>query len=81
MNFQKWLETFLDEKGISQQTELTIENANGNNYLLIETLMEFLNKLPKDQKAKIKSTFVMIDFKNGDTMHFIKHLATGMVNM
>lgn len=33
---------------------------------------------PKNEQANIKNILVQIDFKNGDVMHFIKHLANAL---
>lgn len=78
-NDMSYIEVLLKEKNISLDTCL-LENEGYIN-LTIELLIEFIYSLPKDIILNIENTFRMIDFKNGDVMHFINHIATGMVEL
>lgn len=78
MKFDKWLDVFLDEKGIEDIT-FEIEHDGMMHFIEQEVLIEFIKSVPNEMKKKIKDTFVMIDFKNGDCVHFLNHLAKGMV--
>jgi len=79
MTFNKWFETFLEEKDIPF-CSWEIEAPDGmphfiNNEVVIESI-----KMSDDKtKAQIKDILVKIDFVNGDVNHFFYHLATGMV--
>lgn len=80
--FRTWLTTFLLEKGMYSDIDaplLTSEAQGRDNHmgLTVEFQIEFLDKA-KAYQAQIKNTFVMIDFKNGDCMHYWKHLTNGM---
>jgi len=78
MRFDKWIDVFLEEKGINK-TMIEIEHNEMTHFIEYEALIDFIKSLPADHKKKIKDTFVMIDFKNGDCLHFLNHLAEGMV--
>ncbi len=78
MRFEKWLDVFLEEKGINKNM-IEIEHNEILHFVEIEALTDFIKSLPIEHKRKIKNTFVMIDFKNGDCLDFLNHLAKGMV--
>lgn len=75
MTFTQWLDTFLSEKGIDLDAPFTVEGKSGPNFMTVETVVEAMKSAPKREQEQIKTTFVKIDFANGDVMHFIKHLA------
>lgn len=75
MTFTKWLDTFIDEKGINRETPIQVEGESGLNFMTVETVVEAMKAAPAREQAAIKATFVKIDFANGDCLHFIKHLA------
>ena len=64
----------------SIDSSLLTDEANGKENhigLTVEFLIEFLDNA-KQYQAQVKNTFVLIDFKNGDCMHYWKHLTNGM---
>lgn len=74
-----YIELLLKEKKIDLDTYILEDK--GHIDLTIKVLIEFIYSLPKDIILKIEDTFKLIDFKNGDIMHFINYLATGMVKL
>lgn len=75
MTFTKWLDTFLSEKGIDLDHPITVEGKSGPNYMEVSHVVAAMKATSAAEQAQIKTTLVMIDFRNGDVMHFIKHLA------
>jgi hypothetical protein len=75
-SFNKWLDTFLSEKGIALEEVLEVEAHDGNpNFIPVGCLVEAIKQaIPKEQKG-IKSMLVKIDFRNGNVRHFLTHLA------
>ena len=74
--FGKWLDTFLTEKGVDYDETLEVEGPTwGTNWMPIRVVVAVMKVAPKHEQEAIKKTFVMIDFKNGDVRHFLKHLA------
>lgn len=75
MNFSKWLDTFLSEKGIQLDQPFTVEGKSGPNYMEVSHVVAAMKTTSANEQAGIKNMLVRIDFANGDVMHFIKHLA------
>lgn len=73
--FQRWIETFIEEKGLDLDHEFTIEHDGNIHFLTLEFLVELMIKAPKNEQLQIKEKVVYIDFKNGDVMHFFNFLA------
>jgi len=74
-SFTKYLTTLIEEKGGDISDAIGIEGHIGLTY---EILIEFVAH-QKAHHAAIKRNLVLIDFKNGDIFHFLKHLAYGMI--
>mgnify|MGYP001297475073 FL=1 len=79
MAFNKWFDTFIEEKGID--TGFTFEFDEAGMFHLVETavVIDWVKKLDPETKAKIKNNFVKIDFVNGNVMHFMEFMAKGMI--
>ena len=75
MGFDKWLDTFISEKGIDTEQYIEVEGPGGANHMPVSAVLDAMKSTTDAEKSKIKNTFVLIDFKNGDVLHFIKHLA------
>lgn len=73
--FQRWLETFIDEKGLDLDHEFTVEHGEDIHFLTLEFLVQIILKAPKHEQMQIRQKFVYIDFRNGDVMHFFNFLA------
>jgi hypothetical protein len=72
--FQDWLVTFCEEKEIDMS-----EPVQGNGcQLQAGDVLSAMMSAPADEQAKIKQILVMIDFKNGDVMRFIRHAAQAL---
>jgi hypothetical protein len=78
MNFKKWLETLIEEKGLENEI-FTIDYEGEFHMIEMQFLVEFLGGMDKRNQDKIKNILVMIDFKNGDVMDFMNHCARGYV--
>lgn len=73
----KYLQTLLEEKSISSETNL-LENE-GHFGLTVNMLVDFIYSMPANIIKQIENTFRKIDFLNGDVMNYINFLAKGMV--
>lgn len=78
MKFSNWLETMISEKGIDLEENFTFEDANGANVMPYGVVIEAAKNASAGEQAQIKNTLVMIDFKNGDIKHFLRHLGRGL---
>lgn len=79
----KYIKTLLKEKGISLNHTFEIESDGvfGNHYVPMEVLIEFIDSLSPTIQGQIKNKLVMIDFKNGNILHFLEYLSKGMVQV
>lgn len=75
MNFKNWIETLVEEKNIDLETIIEAEGNSGINFIPFSVLLDAMSKANPDHQKEMKKTLVMIDFKNGDIMHYFKHLA------
>ncbi|MGB0685435.1 MAG: hypothetical protein ACPGQD_04515 [Planctomycetota bacterium] len=75
MTFGKWIDTFLEEKGIDGEDLLQAEGPSGLNMIPVGVLVTVMKQAPASETAAIKRTLVAIDFKNGDVKHYLNHLA------
>jgi hypothetical protein len=78
--FDRWLDTFVDEKGLDVDHVFTVETNDfwGTHMIPLSVVIEAAHNTTLDQQHSIKQTLVLIDFKNGDPMHFFAHLAKGL---
>jgi len=75
MTFNQWLDTFIEEKGIDLEQSFETEGPEwGTNVIPYGVIVERIKIAPPAEKAKIKDIIVKIDFKNGDILHFFRHL-------
>lgn len=76
----KWIKRFLEEKGIDEEDFIEITDDQGKFHIMpIECITEFILQMPQKIQDKIKATMAMIDFKNGNIMDYMTHLAKGMI--
>lgn len=73
--FSKWLETFIDEKGIDCEIVLNVEGPSGVNAIPVSCLIAAIHLAPAHEQAGIKAMIVRIDFRNGDVLDYFRHLA------
>lgn len=77
--FEKWLRTFIEEKGLNEDYIFEIEYNNQVHFMEFNYLIEAIINAPAAEQKQIKNTIVMIDFKNGDVMHFFNYLASAYI--
>lgn len=75
MTFSKWLDTFITEKGLDLEQVLTVKGASGDNFIPLACLVDAIKAAPSHEQIGIQSMIVKIDFRNGDVLHYFRHLA------
>lgn len=80
MNMQiKYLKKFFAEKDLPYKTWEFEDNDGVNHFIDSEVVIEsIMNTTPEEQSA-IADMLRKIDFQNGDVMHYLGHLANGLV--
>ena len=74
MKFENWIETFIEEKNINLDDIFEVEGESGTNIMSYGVIVEHILIAPVQEQEKIKNVLVQIDFKNGDPLHFFRHL-------
>ena len=72
---QRWFLKFCEEKEIDMSEPVI---AGDNSTLFVGDVCSHILSAPSHEMDKIKNVIVMIDFKNGDVVHFFKHLAKAL---
>lgn len=79
---KKYLNTLLNEKGISQERVLEVNGSSSfgacTNFIPIFVIVDYISTLPIDIQNKVRNTFVKIDFHNGNVIDLLIHIAKGM---
>lgn len=74
-SYKEYIEALFTEKGIDMDQILEIEGESGLNLIPVQIVYDHILNASHNHQPKIRETFVKIDFKNGDILHFVKHLA------
>lgn len=79
MNFNKWLDTFIEEKELDLEFYFEVNGPEwGNNMIPLGAVVEMLKAMPKDVKEKAKFAIIRDDFKNKNPLEFFEYVAAGM---
>lgn len=79
MDFNTWIDTFIEEKGIDRETFIDVESDNGTmNCIPVGCVVDQLKVEEQSTQAQAKNIIVKIDFQNGDVMDFFEFLAKKM---
>jgi len=79
MNFDQWINQFLEEKNILHHN-LKVEGELGINIIPTKVLVEFLKSAAVEEKRKIQEKMVQIDYFDGDLQDFLNKLAVSIVD-
>lgn len=78
--FNKWIDTFIEEKGIDLQKVIEIKTEKNTHYFEIGNIVENIKATTLEEQSTIKDTIVKIDFYNGDILDYFKFLAKILAN-
>tara|TARA_Y100000287_G_C14159197_1_gene323833 strand:- start:615 stop:941 length:327 start_codon:yes stop_codon:yes gene_type:complete len=81
-SFQKWLDTHIEEKDIDTEHLLQVVCKSNNMHLMpVGVVVDYLKHgIDAKEQADVKDILVKIDFRNGDTMHFLNYIAEFIAN-
>jgi len=80
MKFDKWLDRFISEKGLDLETMIQVETPQNWHLMPLGVLVQYIKSAPLHEKQAIQNMLVRIDFRNGDVMHYFRHLAQGLAH-
>jgi len=82
-NFDKWLDTLLEEKGIDPESTIAFDGPSAKsgtyNFMMLDVVVEALKNTSPAEQAAVKNMLVKIDFVNGDVVDYLRHLAGALV--
>lgn len=76
--FNKWLDTFIEEKGIDLEQVIEIKTEDNTHYFEIGNIIANIKATTPEEQAGIKDMIVKIDFYNGDVVDYFRHLAQAL---
>lgn len=78
MDFNKWLDTFIEEKGIDLEETFLVKGQLADNQMSYGVVVDHIKIAPDGEQQDIKDIIIKIDFSNGDVRHFLRHLAKAL---
>lgn len=80
IEFENWIDTFIDEKGLDLDHEFEVYDDHENvHFIDLAYLVTLMKGAGKREHAQIQHKVAEIDFKNGDVMHFFRFLCVAYV--
>lgn len=76
--FEKWLNLFVDEKGLDVEELLEVEGASGTNFMPLQIVLDAIKGAPRHEQDGIKNMIVRIDFAAAPVLPYFKHLARAL---
>ena len=76
--FNKWIDTFIEEKGIDLEQVIEIKTENNTHYFEVGNIIANIKATTPEEQAGIKDMIVKIDFHNGDVVDYFRHLAQAL---
>lgn len=76
--FDKWLDTFVEEKGIDLGQILEVKTDKNTHYFEVGNIIENIKATTPEEQEEIKNMIIKIDFYNGDVVDYFKHLAQAL---
>lgn len=80
MKFNKWLDTFIEEKEIDLEQTFEIETSATWHLMPVGVVIEHIKIAPVHEQQAIKHMLVKLDFYNANIVDYFKHLATALVS-
>lgn len=72
--FNRWLDTFLEEKSIDLDEVFEVEGPSGPNHMPYRVVTATIKVAPRHEQNAIKTMLVKIDFANADVRRYLRHL-------
>lgn len=76
--FDKWLDTFIEEKGIDIHNVVEVKTEQNTHFFEIGNIIENIKATTQEEQEQIKDMIVKIDFHNGDVVDYFTHLAKAL---
>lgn len=80
MTFEKWLDTYVDEKGLDIHHWFEVNGHSGVNFIPLGSVIDVINSFPPETQAAAKNHIVADDFSNRDPLKFFEYIAQKMAS-
>lgn len=77
--FEKWLNVFIEEKGIDILEEFKSTKDGVSKIFTYEEVLENFKSTSEREQEKIKSKMIQIDFYNADVKDFIREMSKALI--
>ena len=77
-DFSKWLDVFLQEKGIDMEERFKVDGETGLNILSYGTVARALKREEPAEQERLYKLFVKVDFLNGNIRGCLEFLALAL---
>ena len=83
MNFNKWLDTFIEEKGFDLEYQFEIQTEKNLHLVDLGYVIETIKTFPVEMKQQVKNTIVRLDFANNnkEIMNYFRGFAVCISKM
>ncbi|ADL71077.1 hypothetical protein SEQ_HALENA_125 [Mycobacterium phage Halena] len=79
--FAKWIDTFIEEKGLDPSHTFTIETPGGKwgtHFIPLEVVVDIAKGVSANEQLTIKNTLVRLDVCNQPVLPYFEHLAKAL---
>ena len=74
--FDKWLDTFIEEKGIDLDGSFEVKSQQGTpNWMTYQNVIDAIKQTSDAEQRGIKTMLVKLDVSNADITKYLRHLA------
>lgn len=77
--FNKWLDTFIEEKGIDTSEEFNSTKKGITQTFSYEDIISNIKNSLEREQEKIKNKIIEIDFNNADVKDFFRHISKALI--
>lgn len=79
--FRQWIDTFIEEKGILTEHTFDYDSDDGFATVSLGAIVDAVCASNETVKELVKHKLVLIDFRNGDVLHFFRYLGASLAGM
>ena len=77
--FEKWLNTFVEEKDIDIREEFKSTKDGVSKIFTYDDVINEIKRTGEKEQEKIKNMIIEIDLHNGDVKDYFRHLSTALI--
>ena len=79
MKNRKWLNKFIDKNELDPKHVFEIEHEGTSHFMKFDAVVNSIIVLPEEYQQKIINELMAINSRNGDVLHYLNHVAEGII--